>query len=168
VVAEARARITDRVVPDDILVARVRATLGHYCSHPRALDVTAQDGRVTLRGPILAHEADRLVSAVRRVRGVKDVAAELELHDRPNGVPALQGGAPRSGRGWLQGNWSPTTRVLAGGAGLAMLGYCLSRPADAKAEVCGWLGAGLLARAGTNMDFNRLLGIGAGHRAVES
>lgn len=156
VLAETRARLAEESVPNDVLAARVRSALGRYCSHPRAIDVTAAGGHVTLRGPILAPEAERLVSAVRSVRGVQDVTAELDLHDRVNTVPALQGGRPRAGAGWLQKNWSPSGRVLAGGAGLALMGYCASRR-DAPTGLVGTLGFLLFVRAATNRDFGHLV-----------
>jgi osmotically-inducible protein OsmY len=82
----------DAVVGDDVLVERVRAQLGRIVSHPRAIHVEAVNGVVSLRGPILRDETIRLVRAVERVRGVRDVVAELEEHDDPANVPALQGG----------------------------------------------------------------------------
>src|SRR5688572_6906174 len=35
-------------VPDEVLVARVRATMGHYISHPSAINVIAEGGWVTV------------------------------------------------------------------------------------------------------------------------
>src|SRR5512138_242543 len=35
---------------DDVLVQRVRAKLGRYCSHSRAVEVSVQQGRVILTG----------------------------------------------------------------------------------------------------------------------
>ena len=165
--AETRARLRGEDVPDYVLVARVRAALGRACSHPHAIEATAADGRVTLRGPILAAEAKRLVSAVRSVRGVKEVVDQLEVHDQPGNVPALQGDASRTQQGtWLQSNWSPAMRLVTGGAGAALLGYCMSRR-DRSTTWLGFIGTGLLIRAGANMEWSRLSGIGAGRRAVE-
>src|SRR5690348_12498581 len=44
----------DEPVADRVLVDRVRATMGRYVSHPRALVVEADQGQIRLRGPILA------------------------------------------------------------------------------------------------------------------
>src|SRR3954447_9432636 len=63
---------------DEVLVERVRAMLGRYVSHPRAIQVAAMRGHVVLRGPILASEVDGLRPAIASVWGVVDVADELE------------------------------------------------------------------------------------------
>lgn len=124
VVAATRARLTRRPVTDDVLEARVRAKLGRIVSHPGAVRVTASDGRVTLEGPILAHEAARLLSVAWRVRGVRDVENRLDVHDAPGDVPALQGGGTRPGERWelMQRRWSPTARLLVSGLGVTALG----------------------------------------------
>src|SRR5687768_10520007 len=50
-------RLFDRAIPDDrVLEERVRARLGRLCTHPHALDVYCQDGRVELSGVILKAE----------------------------------------------------------------------------------------------------------------
>jgi osmotically-inducible protein OsmY len=72
-VAETQARFRHEEVPDDLLVERVRAKMGHAVSHPRAITVTAHQGRVTLSGRILAQEAGRLLAAAAAVRGVTGV-----------------------------------------------------------------------------------------------
>src|SRR5688572_6190803 len=52
-------------VEPDVLVARVRARLGHVCSHPHAIEVASKgDGYVELKGPILADEVSRVLDAV--------------------------------------------------------------------------------------------------------
>jgi hypothetical protein len=113
VVSATRARFTRDVI-DQRLVERARVTLGRWCSHPRALDVEAKDGIVTLRGPILMTEAAALLSAVETVRGVRGVADELERHQPDENVPALQGGGPIAGPSLdiLQRRWAPATRAL--------------------------------------------------------
>src|SRR5437763_1294527 len=54
--AEAQSRLREDHVSDDVLVERVRSQMGRVVSHPRAIEVMAHNGRVTLRGPILANE----------------------------------------------------------------------------------------------------------------
>jgi hypothetical protein len=78
-------------VTDEVLEERVREALGRVVSFPRAIDVAAQSGRVTLSGPILRREVDDLLDRVRHVRGVSDVEDRLEVHDRTGEVPGLQG-----------------------------------------------------------------------------
>src|SRR5688572_454085 len=41
---------------DEVLAARVRSKLGRVVSHPSAIEVAADQGRVRLRGPVLAGE----------------------------------------------------------------------------------------------------------------
>jgi hypothetical protein len=90
--ARVRGTLSRGAVDDAILVERVRAQLGRWVSHPRAIDVESREGVVTLRGPILQSEVPTLLSAVGRVRGVRDVVSALEEHTEPGDVPALQAG----------------------------------------------------------------------------
>ena len=89
-VYEAKERLSEEEVPDDILVERVRSQLERPVSHPRAVDVRAQDGCVILAGPILADEVDDLIRQVSRIAGVRSIRSELDLHDEPGNVPALK------------------------------------------------------------------------------
>jgi len=90
--AEARRRFRSDRPGDDVLVERVRAALGRVVSHPRAIDVEACNGSVRLYGPILTHEVIALLRAVESVPGVRHVDNQLEPHDQPGNIPALQGG----------------------------------------------------------------------------
>ena len=90
-VAETRARFRHEEVPDEVLVSRVKAELGRHAVHHRALEITASGGRVTLRGPALAGEADELLRAVSSVRGVTGVDDRLEIRESAAGVSSLQG-----------------------------------------------------------------------------
>ena len=71
VASAARRRWSAEPVSDVKLVERVRAKLGRVCSHPRAIEVDAHDGHITLRGPILSAELSAVLaaaaSAARRV-----------------------------------------------------------------------------------------------------
>jgi hypothetical protein len=90
-VHEARARFTEGAIPDELLVQRVRAKLGRVVSHPRTLVITANEGRVTVTGPILTHEIERTLAAIRAVRGVREVESRLESHATADRIAALQG-----------------------------------------------------------------------------
>ena len=166
----ARMRHALRRLPADdvVLVERVRAQLGRVVSHPHAIDVKATNGNVTLSGPILQAELNQLLRAVERVDGVRDVANALEEHKEPGHVPALQGGStPRPPKpDLLQEHWAPTTRLLMGTAGAAATGYGLSRR-NLRGGILAAIGAGLVARAATNLEPRRLTGIGAQRRAVD-
>jgi hypothetical protein len=154
-------------VDDRVLVERVRAKLGRFVSHPHAISVVASSGAVTLQGPILQWEAPRLVRAVRRVRGVRQVIDNLELHERAAGVPSLQGGrAPAGDRvDLLQKHWAPTTRALIGTAGTALVfGGILRR--DVPRSIAVIVGVGLIARAATNQPLHQLVGLGPRRSAI--
>lgn len=167
------ARTRTRVTPggrvsDDVLAERVRSKLGRYVSHPGAIEVDAQRGRVVLRGPILAGEADDLLNAVATVRGVRQVENELEVHEQAGDVPGLQGEGRRTGETaeLAQERWSPAFRFAAGSVGAAMTIAGLRRLGLLGAATAA-VGAGLMARGVSNRPVRRLTGIGAGRRAVD-
>ena len=168
VVAELRARRSTEPVSDEVLVERVRAALGGVVRHPGSIEVSATNGEVTLRGPVLRDEVPRLLRRVRAVRGVRDVDDRLEVHAEPDDVAGLQGEArPRTGERFelLQSQWSPTARLLTGlGAGaLALRGLTRGGLAGMVFSAGGLT---LLARALTNLELGRLVGVGAGRWAV--
>ena len=152
-------------VSGDVLTERVRSKLGRVASHPSAIMVTAKDGRVVLSGPILENEVKRLLSAVRAVHGVTEVDNHLEVH-RDRDIPALQGGKTR-GPEWelLQTNWSPSLRFFMSCLGGGITAYGIGRR-DPAGNLLAAGGSVLVVRALTNMELQRLFGIGAGRRAV--
>jgi hypothetical protein len=145
-VAETRSRLRKEEVSDPVLVDRVRSKIGRVVSHPRAIEVTADQGRVTLSGPILAGEVNDLLSTVAAVRGVASVENRLEVHQEAGDVPALQG--ERRGRPAAHG--SPTARLMTGTAGGALAAYGAKR-GDAMGAALGVVGLGLLARGLTTL-----------------
>lgn len=155
-------------VPDVVLEQRVRAKLGRFTSHPSSIEVSANQGRVTLKGPILAHELKQTLSAVASVRGVKGVDNQLEAHKVRDDVPGLQGGKPRPGEkpDLLQEYWAPTTRLLVGITSGALAVYAAIRR-DLIGAFLGSIGLGMFARALTNKPMKRLVGVDAGRRAVD-
>jgi osmotically-inducible protein OsmY len=70
---------------------RIRSRLGRVISHPKALQVEVEGGCVCLRGHVLRKEVDNLLSEVQGMAGVTQVRNELEVHDSPEGISALQG-----------------------------------------------------------------------------
>lgn len=133
-ISEARGRLTEGAVQDDVLSGRVRSKLGFLVRHPSSIQVDAHDGLVTLRGSVLADEIEQLVRGMRAVRGVKEVDNQLEVHDNPGSVPALQS-EKRKPEGQrldiMQRHWSPATRFLVGTAGLLLM-YNVSRQAHRR------------------------------------
>jgi hypothetical protein len=99
--ARARGAIRRGPVDDEVLVERVRAKLGRLVSHPHAIEVSAVDGCVHLRGPILQSEVPKLIRGVARVPGVRDVLNALDVHE--SDIPALHRtpGGPTSA--WQRG-----------------------------------------------------------------
>ena len=159
VVADLRGRFNaDDPVSDDTLRERVRARVGAVVGHPSAVNVEVQDGRVTLSGPILAEDVDRLLRRVAAVRGAREVDDRLEVHAEPGNVPGLQGRRrrPRGGEVFelWQENWSPTARLLTGAAGLILLASGLRR-FDGLGLSIAATGLGLLSRAATNTSLTR-------------
>jgi osmotically-inducible protein OsmY len=101
-IAETRTQFSGAEVPADaVLVARVRAQIGHVISQTGAVQVTAQQGRVTLSGSIAAHEVEKLLSAVAAVAGVTAVVNRLEVnHDTASVADGRHNNAMRTGDGW--------------------------------------------------------------------
>jgi len=168
-VAELRGRLSQETVGDEILRDRVRARVGAVVGHASSIDVDVQDGRVTLSGPVLAHDVDRLLRRVDAVRGVQDVINRLEVHAEPGNVSGLQGAArtPRGGEVFdlMQRNWAPSTRFFTGLSGVSLLAWGLKR-FDAFGIAMATVGAGLLSRAIANVPISRLSGLDAGRQAL--
>ena len=101
-IAQTQAQLRGAEVPEDaVLVARVRAQIGHVVSQAGTIDVTAQQGRVTLSGSIAAHEVEKLLSAVASVAGVTAVVNRLEVNHAPASVAGGQHNhATHAGDGW--------------------------------------------------------------------
>lgn len=167
-IAETGARLRGEEVDDQVLTERVRSGIGRVVSHPHAIDVEARDGVITLSGPVLRHEVDRLLSEVRSVRGVRDVEQRLEIHDRPENVSALQGGRQRPGSKpeLLQENWTPGVRLIAAATG-GLLILSGMRRGGITGALSRLAGTAILARSLTNMSMSRISGINAGRRAVD-
>jgi hypothetical protein len=165
--AEVRSGFSGEEVTDEVLAERVRSQLGGLVRHPSALDVRAEQGDVTLSGPVLRDEVDPLLSGVASVRGVRSVEDHLSVHDEPGNVPGLQGQPMRRLSGWqwdlMQRHWSPTTRLLTGAAGGAMAAYGAGRR-DVFGGAIGLAGLTLLTRALTNVELKHTFTAGAGRR----
>lgn len=163
-----RSRFRSDEAGDEVLHERVRSAIGRVVSHPAAITVSASDGQVTLTGQVLADEVDALIRRVGGIRGVKQVHNELEVHQSGEGVPSLQGtGRPGEQRGeLLQENWAPTTRLLVGTLG-GILAFRSVRSRSVGGSALSLVGLGLLARAVTNLPPSRLVGLGAGQRAID-
>ncbi len=131
-------RARDANVSDDVLVARVRAKLGHICSHPDAIDVVPKGGGcVELKGPILQDDVEHVLAAIQRVRGVRTIDDDLEVHERSEDVPALQSSPARRRPKPV---FTPATRFV---AGLGAVGVCVA--SLVKGNPVGLLAGGAVA-----------------------
>jgi uncharacterized membrane protein len=165
VLAESRLKLFGGDVSDSVLVGRVRAQMGRHVSHPGAIEVSADDeGYVTLRGDILAHELDGLMKAVARTPGVAEVQNELTSHKQPGNIPNLQGGKVPPAK--MPAVWPPTTRLLAGTSGSVMMLAGAGR-GGALGTFLNLIGLGLLVRAVSNKRMKQLVGVDVGRRAVD-
>lgn len=165
--AETAARLSKKEIPDWVLEERVRAEMGRSVRHASAIEVRARDGNIVLQGPILADEEARLVQNVARVRGVKNVENQLDIHLEPGNIPALQGRARQKIKKaeWEQEFWSPSMRLLSSVAGGIMTLYGASKRGVSGVALSA-LGIGLAARGVTNIDLRNLLGFDGDSNAL--
>lgn len=156
-ISAVQSRFSSEQPDDSVLVDRVRSKLGRIVSHPSAVEVTVNNGNVSLSGPILADEVPHLLSCVKWIPGVKDVNNNLEVHEQEENHPALQGGRERQGSRFefFQENWSPTARLLAGAAGASLAVYGGTRRSALGAGL-GAAGLLLMTRGITNVNFTHL------------
>lgn len=142
------------VVPDDILEARIRSKVGGLVRHPKALEISARRGRVTLSGPILADEADDVVGCILGLRGVRHIDNKLDIHHRGESVPALQGEGRRRPDTVLP-VITPTSRFLAGSAGVILALYGFRNFWSKTGAGLALLGVSLLASGLVGRDLTR-------------
>jgi uncharacterized membrane protein/osmotically-inducible protein OsmY len=169
VAAELSHAFTSDEVSDEVLVARVRSQMGRVVSHPHAIEVKADRGRVTLSGPILSHEVGEWLSCASAVRGVKELENHLEVHKQAGDLPSLQAGKLRPGNRFefLQENLSPTARLLISATGAALTVHAVRRKDPPGAGFLGIIGLGLIARGVTNLGLARLPGAGTRRHSFE-
>jgi uncharacterized membrane protein len=163
-----RSWMSGEPLDDVVLAERVRSLLGFLVSHPGSIGIVANQGMVTLSGPILAREVNRLLRAIQDLPGVRRVQNHLDVHEHPGDISGLQGGPSPQGQQFefWQKNWSPTARLVAGaiGGGLVIHG---AQRRDLPGMAMAAVGLGLMARGLTNLNFQRLSGIGAGRAAIQ-
>jgi uncharacterized membrane protein len=165
--AEIGSLVCSEAVADDVLKARIRSKLGRLVSHPHAIEVKVVDGRAILTGPILAAEVVPLFEVISGIAGLKSIENLCELHESAD-IPALQGGKLRGGErfGPFRTSWSPTTRLMAGLAGGALTIYGGKRR-GALGSVMSAVGVGMLARALTNSETGRLVGVDGDVKGID-
>ena len=97
-------------VSNHLLVERVRARVGRHVHHARELSVTADAGCVTLHGKVAPFERDRVLAAVRKVPGVREVRDVLQLAHEDETPPPER---------TLRERMTPASRLVAGALGVA-------------------------------------------------
>jgi hypothetical protein len=102
------------------LIERIRSRIGHVVSYPRAIEMWEEDGRVIVRGPILASEVGDFLRTVRAVKGVENVENRLDVHQSPESIPGFR----LDDRMWQRGT-TPAWKTMAGLAGSALAAYGL-------------------------------------------
>ena len=158
-VSEASTMFRGDEASDEVIVQRVCAAMGRVVSHPHAIRVESNEGRVSLSGNILADEVDDFLSCAGSVRGVREVDNRLTVHEEADGVPDLQGGRTRPGYRFefMQENWSPAARLVACVAGGALTAYALKQKFPVVCAL-GTVGLGLVARGAMNTGVMNLIG----------
>lgn len=99
--AEAGSHLRREEVSDETLTARVRSKMGRAVSRPEDIEVSASEGRVTLRGIVRSEEYDTLFRSVSKVRGVREVENQLKLkvrHGEPPTAARANGNGAHNGR----------------------------------------------------------------------
>jgi hypothetical protein len=113
---------------NELLAARVRAALATSVSNPGAVDVTVTQGIVTLSGPVLAAEIDRMLDAVEQVPGVTRAECRVEPQAEADGLIGLSS-LPHSREGRYGWNlWA----IAAAFAAVGVAGFALIRAARAR------------------------------------
>ena len=137
---------------DPVIEARVRAALGRVSLHPSAIEVTSQDGIVTLGGHILADEVQKVMSAARAVRGVESIDNALHVHESAMDLSLLQGTRKMTQEG--PRSLRPGTALAVGVTGVGLAIYGLFRR-GAIGTIVGAVGVGMAIKGIHDLDGNR-------------
>jgi uncharacterized membrane protein len=171
-VARSRRRLQPVPPGGEALGDRVRARVAEVTRYSGAIGVEVREGIVTLAGPVLRQEADEVRRVVADLPGVAGVEDRLEIKEQADDLPPSVREQAQEPARWqpkpelLQQRWAPGPRLLAGAAGGGLVCYGLARR-SLSGLLVGIAGAAVLARAATNLRLARLIGAGAGRRAVE-
>ncbi|MDO8299582.1 SRPBCC family protein [Lacisediminimonas sp.] len=109
---------SSKPIDDHVLEARVRSKLNRTASSPHAIEVVADQGRITLSGLVEPDEREVVLDLVQSIPGVD--AVRVDLDDGARGLRRASGGLP----------------LIALAAGGALLGYYgLSRGRGAGSDI---------------------------------
>ncbi len=151
--AEARALMSTEAVGPETLAARVRARIGHVVGNPRAVQVRAADGMITLTGSVAAHEIDALFRTVAATPGVLGVENDLQVLPSAelDGRFRIRGGQPVG----LPSTPAAHLALAIGGAVLALYGRWRGGVTGSAVKMAG---VGLFSRGVTAMRQHGSLG----------
>jgi uncharacterized membrane protein len=154
--------------PDDLIAARVRAAVARAASYPHAIDVSVDQGVVTLRGPVLERELQSVLRRAARVAGVRSVDSELNPSSAAS-EPRLRGRTQRDRSALERDVWPLSWRLAAGSVGLAVgrIGLALARRRIAGGLALSAGGAALVARAASNRPLRGMLHLGKASHVVD-
>jgi hypothetical protein len=127
---------------DRKLAHRVCSKAGRALTHPGAVEVSAKDGRITLRGDILKSEVPTLLSAAEACKGVNQIDNQLRIHDSVEGVAALQG----ANRLTRAPQLAPGPALAVGAVGALATAYAAKKGGPLGAAI-GMAGMGLVAKS---------------------
>jgi hypothetical protein len=123
------------------LLKEVRQSVRRAVTYPAAIEAAVEEGKVILRGLVLASEVAGLLVAIEALEGVAEIQNQLEIHESVEALAAFRNNARR---------WAvPAARVLTGGTGSALAVAGLKRK-DKLGAALGVLGLGLIAHGLTN------------------
>jgi uncharacterized membrane protein len=158
ITVETSARFSKGQTSDWVLSERVRSKLSFLTQHPGAIETQVQNSTLFLNGDILQDDLDRVIEGISEVRGIRNIENRLNVYDDPGNIPSLQEDNGPMRPELRPGQWSPSTRLLAGIGSM----YFLLR--GQKGGLFGPLytlgGLGLGIRALANMNFSQMLGLG--------
>lgn len=80
---KAMAQKASQTAPATALIARARVEVARNVRSPGAIEVSADNGVLTLSGKVLASEVEPLVEKLQALPGVRSVVNQLEVHDAP-------------------------------------------------------------------------------------
>ena len=78
-VAEAKNLFNSDEATDDVLTNRVRSTLGRVSRNVSGIEILVREGKLTLSGSVKDDEADQVLRAAGRVRGISEVNNQLSI-----------------------------------------------------------------------------------------
>lgn len=149
-----------QVAEDEVLEERIRSKIGRCVSQPNAIEVSARNGMITLRGDIVESEMRKLMSRVYSVRDVKNVRNEMRPHDDEREIPGFPIARHGGNGGFLRRTQVPGMRLALGAAGgaLTVVGSLYrSRRHPVLGKVLSSAGVGLLGTEIMNKGVGQLI-----------